>query len=58
MESFLKQNSLLLMNHIEIVMRLVEEEKEDDGQYDVWQSVYFVKDFQRYEILRSIQNSS
>ena len=44
---FLKQNSLLLMNHIEIVMRLVEEEKEDDGQYDVWQSVYFVKDFQR-----------
>ncbi|HHY90031.1 MAG TPA: hypothetical protein GX503_00050 [Clostridiales bacterium] len=44
---FLKQNSLLLMKHIEIVMRLVEEEQEDDGRYDVWQSVYFVKYFQK-----------
>ncbi len=43
-KQFLKQNSLLLLSHVEIIINLIEKNNEDDAKYDVWQSVYFIRD--------------
>ncbi|MBF8982026.1 hypothetical protein IZY60_00600 [Lutibacter sp. B2] len=46
-KDFLRENSFLLYKYVAIIGDLINREVEDEEEYDVWQSVYLIKDMNK-----------